>query len=89
MTTHFGRSKNLARIRSISEAHYNVRVHPTEVDCTYQTVYDKDGTKYLQLTTYGSDSRKSRPKSSQTIQMDEHAALELAKILLEQFKKTE
>lgn len=79
----------MARIRSISEANNNVRVHPTEVDCTFQAVYDKDGTKYLQLTTYGSDSRKSSPKSSQTIQMNEHMALELAKILLEQFIKAE
>lgn len=71
----------MARIRSLSRAQSNVTVHPTEVDCTYQTVVAKDGTKYLQLTTYGSDQRKSKPKPSQTIQMDLVTAEKLLKII--------
>lgn len=75
----------MARIRRITEGRQDVRVHPTEVDCTFQTVYDSDGTKYLHLTTYGSDTRKSGPKSSQTIQIDQAHALELIRILAETF----
>ena len=75
----------MARIRSLSPGAQNVRVHPTEVDCTHQTVFDNDGTKYLHLTTYGSDGRKSGPKSSQTIQINRAHAMKLIKILAEAF----
>lgn len=75
----------MARVRSIEKIEENGRLHPTEVHCTYQNVVGDDGTKYVQLTTYGSDSRKSAPKSSQTIQLDKDMALKLIKILAETF----
>ncbi len=39
----------------------------------------------LQLNTYGSDSRQSEPKVSQTIQVDERVARELAALVQQVF----
>lgn len=75
----------MARIRSIEKIGTSGRLHRSDVDCTYQSVFSKDGTKYVQLTTYGSDQRKSAPKSSQTIHLDKEMALRLAQILNEEF----
>lgn len=75
----------MARIRSLSPGTQSVRVHPSEVDCFYQTVSDQSGQKYLHLTTFGSDERQSNPKSSQSIQVDKEMAQELVKVLRETF----
>lgn len=75
----------MARIRSIEKIDEAGRLHRSDVDCTYQNVIGDDGTKYVQLTTYGSDNRKSAPKSSQTIHLDQEMALKLIKILAESF----
>lgn len=58
--------------------------HPTEVECGYQVVNDERG-RLLQLSTYGSDSRQSEKKVSQTIQLDSSAITELKRILEETF----
>jgi hypothetical protein len=75
----------MARLRSLQPGTQTVRAHPTEVDCFYQTVLDKDGNKILHLTTFGSDDRQSNPKSSQSIQLDERSAAELLKVIVETF----
>lgn len=75
----------MARIRSIEKIDEEGRLHRSDVDCTCQDVFGDDGTKYVQLTTYGSDNRKSEPKSSQTIHLDKEMALKLIKILAESF----
>lgn len=75
----------MARIRSIEKINTSGRLHRSDVDCTYQNVFGKDGTKYVQLTTYGPDQRKSAPKSSQTIHLDKEMALKLAQILNDEF----
>jgi hypothetical protein len=59
----------------------SVKIHPTEVDCFYQTIVDDSGTKFLHLTTFGSDDRRSNPKSSQSIQLDERSARELLRVI--------
>jgi hypothetical protein len=74
----------VARIRSLSHASDDGRIHPTEVDCTWQIVTDQEK-KYLQLSTYGSDSRASHPKVSQTIQLDASMARSLADIIRQTF----
>lgn len=71
----------MARLRSLEAGTQDVRVHPTVVDCYYQPVAAPDGTRYLHLSTFGSDSRRSGPKSSQSIQLDEAAARELVAII--------
>lgn len=69
----------MAVIRSFTQTRNSATVHPTRVDCGWQVV---PGTEpYLQLSTYGSDHRQSKPKVSQTIQLDRAAAAELMKIL--------
>lgn len=75
----------MARITSLREGHQNSRVHPTEVECLYQTITDKAGAKYVQLSTLGSDDRESRPKTSQTVQIDEAIAKQLAGLLIDEF----
>ena len=50
----------------------------TEVDCTYSIITDRNGSKYLQIDTYGSATRKIPGKKSQSIRFSPEA--------LEQFK---
>lgn len=75
----------MARLRSITPGTQSVRVHPSEVDCFYQTVSDQSGQRYLHLSTFGSDERQSNPKSSQSIQVDQEMARQLVKVLQETF----
>lgn len=70
----------MARIRSFSRGRRDVRVHSTEVDCEYQIVQSPMG-PLVQLSTFGSDSRKLGPKLSQTIQVDKAGAKELLAII--------
>jgi hypothetical protein len=44
-------------------------------------VTDDDGNKFLQLDTYGSNSRKLAGKISQTIQFDRGAARQLKELI--------
>lgn len=73
-----------AHIRGFERTTNTTRPHPTPVDCGYQAVNGPDGT-LLQLSTYGSDTRQSQPKVSQTIQVDRAAAVALLAILEETF----
>lgn len=67
----------MARVRSIDVGTQNVRLHPSEVDCTIQLLEADDGTPLLQLSSFGSDGRASTPKVSQTLQFDRSMALRL------------
>lgn len=68
----------MARVRSFKESGTSVRPHPTEVDCEYAVVRDGDR-RLLHLSTLGSDHRVSKPKSSQSLQLDlAHARLLVA-----------
>jgi hypothetical protein len=60
------------------------RRQPSEVDCEWSIVRD-DRIPLLQLDTYGLDSRQNPGKQSQTIQLPREQALQLAKIVTEQF----
>ena len=62
------------------------RVTPhSEVDCTYTIVADETGTKYLQLDTYGSRTRKIKDKKSQSIRFSPEAIAQLKTILAQEF----
>ncbi|MEU9831682.1 hypothetical protein AB0D67_09070 [Streptosporangium sp. NPDC048047] len=74
----------MARIREFFRITRNTGAHPTEVECGYQVIFTKDG-NLLQLSTYGSDSRQSEKKTSQTLQLDRERAKELLKIIKEAF----
>ncbi|SOB92616.1 hypothetical protein [Rhodobacter maris] len=58
--------------------------HPTCIPCKYM-VGEFDGKKVLQLNTYGSSEREIPDKLSQTLQFDEHAALQLYRMLKSEF----
>jgi len=75
----------MARVRSLARGTQSVKPHRSEVDCFYQVVETEDGTKYLHLTTFGSDDRSSEAKSSQSMQIDEAIARQLARIIGETF----
>lgn len=66
----------MAKIRSLTRVSTHAGVHPTDVDATWAIVPGPSG-NLLQISTFGSDSRQSRPKVSQTIQLDEHVARQL------------
>lgn len=57
----------------------NGRRH-SECECGW-SVGTRDDVVVLQLDTYGSADRKMEQKVSQSIQLDEHAARELVKLL--------
>lgn len=58
----------------------STKPHPTEVECGYRRVTSSSG-DLLQLSTYGSDSRQSEKKTSQTLQLDRERAAELITII--------
>lgn len=75
----------MARIRRIEAGKQDVQVHPTEVDAYVQSTVDKDGTVYFHLSTFGSANRKSKPKSSQSIQLDSVQAAQLIEAIYQVF----
>jgi hypothetical protein len=77
----------MARIRKIVRGNQSIRPHATEVDCYYSVVPASDGATLLHLTTFGSDYRMSKPKSSQSIQIDEMIARQLVELLLTTFPR--
>lgn len=75
----------MARIRSLFRDVRTSRPHPTEVECGWQLLTDANGDRILQLSTYGSDQRRSEKKVSQTIQIDATIAAELSALLRDNF----
>lgn len=76
---------DMARIRTIEPGTQSIRAHSSEVDCFYNFVNDETGARLVHLSTFGSDHRKSSPKSSQSIQLDQQMAERLIAVLLESF----
>ncbi|GJF12569.1 hypothetical protein NGTWS1803_22650 [Mycolicibacterium cyprinidarum] len=68
-------------VRSLAQGTQVIRAHETEVDCFYNVINEPDGERLLHLSTFGSDYRQSRPKSSQSIQIGEDIARELISLL--------
>ena len=59
------------------------RVHGP-VECGW-TVLERNGTRYLQLDTYGSRDRQIPGKTSQSIQLDAASAAELKRLIARVF----
>lgn len=55
-----------------------------EIDAKY-AVFERDGRSFVQIDSFGRDSREIRGKKSQTIQLDRDSGLQLIKILKEAF----
>lgn len=68
----------MAVVRRIREQGTAPQRHPSEVDLA---VFSVPTAGLIQLTTYGSDHRKSGPKPSQTLQFDRTQARRLLDIL--------
>lgn len=77
----------MARIRSFEKGAQDVRPHASEVDCYHQVLVDGDGEALLHLSTFGSDQRQSKPKSSQVLQIDERSAAQLIRIMRSAFPR--
>ena len=77
----------MARVRKFFPLTSSAKPHPTEVDCGWVMISSAQG-PMLQLSTYGSDTRVSQPKVSQTIQIDEARARELQRILRQAFPES-
>jgi hypothetical protein len=75
----------MARIRSIASVAGSSKIHPTEVEAEVSVVQTSNSQKFFQISTFGSDQRKSQPKVSQTIQFDEKRARELVRLINEAF----
>jgi hypothetical protein len=52
----------------------------TAVECTFDVITDDQGTKYLQLDTYGSKARKILGKKSQSLRLAPSAIVDLKTI---------
>ncbi|HHW82281.1 MAG TPA: hypothetical protein GX743_00455 [Actinomycetales bacterium] len=74
----------MAFVRSLQPGAQNIAPHGTEVDCFYQFIDALDG-RILHLSTFGSDTRSSEPKSIMALQFDRETALYLARVILEHF----
>jgi hypothetical protein len=75
----------VALIRSITRDDRPARPPRTQVDCHWSVVRTPDGSKLLRLATLGSDERKSEPKPSQIIEIDESIARQLISLLTTEF----
>ena len=68
---------DFSKIKILNKSKY---VLQEEVESTY-SVFEKDGKEYIQVETYGRNSRKLKGKPSQIIQMDKESAEGLIRIL--------
>lgn len=59
----------------------------TEAECTYSIVEESNGTKVLQIDTYGSQHRRVPGKMSQSIRFSPAALKQLKEILQKHFEE--
>ncbi len=78
----------MALVTKIEKIHKQRAYVHKPVDCTYCTVIDDKGEKYLLLDTYGSDDRQIKDKVSQTIEFNKESALQLLDIIQKEFNIT-
>jgi hypothetical protein len=57
----------------------------TDTECTYSIVHGPDGTKLLQIDTYGSENRRIPGKVSQSIRFTPEALKQLTEIIRNHF----
>lgn len=75
----------MARIRNFIPGTQVIKEHPTETDCYYQKGRSGSGQAFLHLSTFGSDMRETKAKSSQSLQLDKVRATQLIRIFIEAF----
>ena len=75
----------LAIIRELKRRVLESDSRHTDADGTYSIVQDSDGSKVLQIDTYGSKHRRLPGKVSQSIRFSPEALEQLKRILREHF----
>jgi hypothetical protein len=76
----------MAVVRTLNPSTLEKYSRHTYADCTYSIVTDNQGQRYLQLDTYGSNTRKILGKKSQSIRFSQEAIVELKEILEKNFQ---
>jgi len=74
----------MALIRRFEEKPMERNSIHEEIDASYSS-FERDGRSFLQIDSYGRDSREIPGKKSQTIQLDRDAGIQLLKILKQTF----
>ncbi len=74
----------------MTENSQRIRPHKPEnsVECRYQVVTDVDGEQLIHLSTFGSKNRASKPKSSQSLQIDRTIGVSMVELFCETFGLT-
>jgi hypothetical protein len=71
----------MALITSMTQTGLDRDVPHSEVQATYSIVTGSDGTKYLQIDTYGSRRRRMQGKKSQSIRFAPSILLQLKRLI--------
>jgi hypothetical protein len=79
-----GLEEAVALITQFTEIHKDTNQVHGAVECGY-TMFERRGSTYLQLDTYGSRDRKFQGKVSQSIQLDSQSAAELQRLIRRAF----
>lgn len=75
----------MAILRSLAPSTQNVKAHTSWVDCEFAVVNNAQNEPMVHLSTFGSDSRISNRKSSQSMQVDRVIAEQLVEMLTDVF----
>ena len=75
----------MALVRKFEHKHMERNSLHDEISATY-TVFDYDDRSFIQIDTYGRDTRALPGKKSQTVQLDRKAAEQLFEILKRTFQ---
>jgi hypothetical protein len=74
----------MSRITTLEKIEMDRNLKQGEVYATY-CIFEKDGEKYFQIDTYGSENRENVGQPSQKIQFDRKFAKELVSLLISEF----
>jgi hypothetical protein len=74
----------MALIRSFIRKHMDRNSLHDEIEATY-TTFERDGRVFIQIDSYGRETREMPGKKSQTIQLDREGATALFNILRREF----
>jgi hypothetical protein len=75
----------MAIVRRLEKCQPSVEAKHSETEGTYAIVQDVNGTRYLQVDTYGSCERKMAGKKSQSIRFAPDAIAQLSEIIRLEF----
>ncbi len=75
----------MALVRKFKQKYMDRNSIHEEIEASY-TAFETDGRVFLQIDTYGRQTREIPGKKSQSIQLDRDGALALSKILKKEFR---